>query len=114
MCSAFNDFLSATPKLNSFVFIHGVNLKKPLYAPLDPGKHEIRLVHLQPYLTGLRKVKCNLVLDEHPSYEALSYEWGNAELPKTSIEISQAQTPVGQNLFWALYYLRHCTKPRVV
>lgn len=84
-------------KSKSLVLDHDMN-SKPVYTPLNPVKHEIRLVylqlvHLQPYTAGPYKVNRTLVtvsLDEQPSYEALSYEWGKSGLPMISIEVDQA------------------------
>jgi hypothetical protein len=76
------------------------------YEPLDIEKEEIRLITLLPGEAGI--VKCrleNISLDANPTYQALSYCWGNAEQTKKII-VNECAVDVTANLEEALRRLR--------
>ncbi len=82
-----------------------------LLVPLDPQKAQIRLVHLQPG-RDMDEIRCKLeVVDlgeaERIGYNALSYEWGDAEASERVI-LAGCKVPVRPNLWWAMWHLR-CT-----
>jgi len=65
---------------------HFVGFETLKYEPLDIEKEEIRLITLLPGEAGI--VKCrleNISLDANPTYQALSYCWGNANQTKRII-----------------------------
>jgi tetratricopeptide (TPR) repeat protein len=73
-----------------------------LYTPL-PSKTSIRLLHLQRGRDG-SEIRCKLKIHElnaAPSYEALSYVWGNPEPPEP-IYLNDTRVNVRPNLFAAL------------
>jgi hypothetical protein len=78
------------------------------YQALDPTKHEIRLILLQPgELSG--DIECNILLaslHKNPEYEALSYEWGSPKSQMLPIKLDGHAYHVRENLWWALHYLR--------
>jgi hypothetical protein len=63
-----------------FCFTMAHTVETFMYSPLDLGKHEIRLLRLQPrQFSSSGEIECELHqvnLDTEPYYEALSYEWG--------------------------------------
>jgi hypothetical protein len=87
--------------------------KSYVYRPLGDG--EVRLIELHPG-KGKDAVKCNIrhvSLKDNPSYEALSYCWGD---PTRDFEIScnTALLNVTSNLLLALSHLRHIDRPRTL
>lgn len=108
------------------VLIHNENEKRRqwvmsskssgIYEPLLA--HHFRFLVLEP---GLKEddIRCNLQTasfdavqkSQWPSYEALSYAWGDP-LSFKEIEISGHPLAVTQNLFVALQYLRHVKDAR--
>jgi hypothetical protein len=85
------------------------------YEPLDPAKHEIRLLEIAPGKPGSKIVGrlFNVSLDEDRSFEALSYLWGPPQ-PNYDISINGFKTfSVGRNLRKALDDLRQPDKLRV-
>ena len=84
-----------------------------LYQPLRQGSDEIRFLILEPALedsTSVRAKLINSTLGEAPSYEALSYVWGDPSIT-TAVEIDQGDGPsisiqVTTNLESALRHLR--------
>jgi hypothetical protein len=78
------------------------------YQALDPTKHELRLILLQPgELNG--EIEFNILiasLDENPEYEALSYEWGSPKSQMLPIKLDGHAHHVRENLWWVLHYLR--------
>jgi len=83
-----------------------------LYPPL-PSETSIRLLHLQRGRDG-SEIRCNLKIHElnaAPSYEALSYVWGNPEPPEP-IYLNNTRVNVRPNLFAALRRLRPLYQPR--
>jgi hypothetical protein len=53
-------------------------------------------------------------LKDKPSYEALSYEWGNPGSNSPRIKINESLVSVRDNLWWALYHLRQTNKMRAI
>lgn len=88
-----------------------------IYSPLDPLEGEIRLIHLQPYPSGLR-VTCSLhvarLVDVAGQYEALSYEWGPPISEMETISIEEKFFAVRPNLYLALEHLRLQSDIRVL
>ncbi|KAF4624510.1 hypothetical protein G7Y89_g13661 [Cudoniella acicularis] len=76
---------------------------------VDRSTAQIRLVHLQPRASS-DHIQCTLHLgdlnDDRCIYEALSYEWGDAQRPRSSIKLDGKDFFVRENLYWALSYLR--------
>lgn len=103
-----------------------VSCKHEIYEPLDTTSNQIRLLELLPsenpsiftwggYLPNDRIV-CRLMvknLDDSPSYEALSYTWGNADYTK-SIRLEGHSVLIRTNLADALMSLRHPTQSRIL
>ncbi|KAF5008669.1 hypothetical protein FDECE_5081 [Fusarium decemcellulare] len=90
----------------------------PLYSELEGTGDEvyIRLLHLSPAENKNDPIHCQLdpvKLGEHPSYEALSYCWGD---PKQAFEITcnHESFHVTENLFVALKHLRTQDVERVL
>ncbi|PVH75743.1 hypothetical protein DL98DRAFT_466075, partial [Cadophora sp. DSE1049] len=77
-----------------------------IYETLDPNGG-IRLLILEPgqdeALISCRLVSHNINLS--PDYTALSYEWGSQDV-QNSISLNGQEFHVGENLWWALWYLR--------
>jgi hypothetical protein len=88
------------------------------YTNLDTEKHEIRLLHLQSRRpTNDAAIDCRLEtvdLDGRLAYEALSYEWGSPTTSTNHFQITQngSVVAVRENLWWALYHLRHQSDSR--
>lgn len=85
------------------------------YQPLDRTRRQIRLVTLLPGQQG-SPIRCTLHiadLDAKLRYEALSYEWGAAN-PTREIELDGQPFALRENLWWALYHVRHTTRCRVM
>lgn len=86
---------------------------KPLqvfqYQPLDTSVDSIRLLVLHPASPPSPSVvRCRLIhtnFGSKPSYEAVSYTWGDDNLSKTII-LNDIEISVRENLYWALYYMR--------
>lgn len=88
------------------------------YSELDRGKHEIRVLDLQPAKDPESPIHCsmrNVSLDNPapPQYDALSYVWGETS-PTFDIYVNGVVFAVGKNLRDALTALRLRKKPRVV
>ncbi|KAF5639350.1 heterokaryon incompatibility (het-6OR allele) [Fusarium sp. NRRL 52700] len=83
------------------------------YPDLDLQSHQIRILHLLPgnYSNPLRCVLRTEFLDAGPSYQALSYVWGDP-LDCRSIEVNGRQVNVTVNLFNALRRLRYSDSER--
>lgn len=85
------------------------------YTPLAPESAEIRLLTIEPGLWDA-DIKCNLqhvFLDNKPSYEALSYTWGDSNDIR-QIFLGGHPWNVRANLEVALRYLRHKDEPRIM
>ncbi|KAH8674536.1 heterokaryon incompatibility protein-domain-containing protein, partial [Tricladium varicosporioides] len=92
-------------------------LPSHVYEPLDTSRHEIRLLNIHPGIAGT-KIRANLIvvsLDDTPSYEALSYTWGDPSQTST-IELfdnvltencSKSTFHATVNLELALQHLRY-------
>lgn len=84
-------------------------------APLDKSTDSFRLITLHPdsrYAT----IECTLwttTFADKPSYEALSYTWGEAT-SEESILLNGKYISVGSNLWSALYHLRTAEHPRTL
>ncbi|KAF7955338.1 uncharacterized protein EAE97_000597 [Botrytis byssoidea] len=79
----------------------------PYSQPLSLSNREIRILVLQPLSQGT-PIQCTvetISLLSHPSYEALSYVWGDASIRQT-ITFNDTPFSVTQNLAIALYHLR--------
>jgi hypothetical protein len=87
------------------------------YKPLDTSKRQIRVITLQSnnlYPNTRCDVSCKLrtvSLDEKPTYEALSYFWGDPTETQT-ILLNRIRFNVTINLYKALLRLRHPFKNR--
>lgn len=89
--------------------------RSKIYAPLDTDRREIRLASIVPGRWS-EDVYCNLKvvsLDDTPTYEALSYTWGDP-LDKTPIFLNGLTFLVTKNLLWALRRLRHSRETRYI
>ena len=56
-----------------------------IYAPLNQGTREIRLLRLSPSSMLEEQPRCFLEtvsLDDNPRFEALSYAWGNPNIKR--------------------------------
>lgn len=82
---------------------------KGLYSALDAECSEIRLLTLEP--AGFDEpISCSLAvasLKQQPSYNALSYVWGNPE-QSTCISVNGRETWINTNLAVALRHIRNC------
>lgn len=84
-----------------------------IYQPLQ--HNEIRLITLAPG-KWRDPIECSLQivsLDDNPTYEALSYVWGDASLRKW-ICLKDANFDVSKSLEVALRHLRHEDSERVM
>lgn len=100
----------------------GLNHTHFRYELLDISKREIRLLKLN--LGGGRDqpIVCSLFivsLDQAPSFEALSYTWGensmadsssSTTLRRCTIYVDGSPVGVKKNLYWALFRLRNPTR----
>lgn len=84
------------------------------YRPLKDD--EIRVVELHPWTEaetiGCRLLRMTFDTAIKQKYEALSYEWGLSDSPRTTINIDGITCEVRQNLGSALYHLRKDKKNR--
>lgn len=74
------------------------------WSPLQSDKEEIRLLILKGAQDLTDPITCDLKtvsLQDEPEYEALSYVWGACSQNR-SIQLSGANHPVTDNLFYAL------------
>jgi Heterokaryon incompatibility protein (HET) len=82
----------------------------PLYAPLDPDSHEIRLLRILPSPDKNNAIHLTLevaILDSKLLYRALSYEWGQPDIgsPSTRVYLNSHDVPTTPNLRLALAHL---------
>ncbi|TGO37302.1 hypothetical protein BHYA_0100g00020 [Botrytis hyacinthi] len=85
----------------------------PYSQPLSLSNREIRILILQPLSQGT-PIQCTvetISLLSHPSYEALSYVWGDASIRQT-ITFNDTSFSVTENLAIALHHLRLPLEPR--
>ncbi|KAF5661391.1 heterokaryon incompatibility protein [Fusarium heterosporum] len=86
-----------------------------LYTSLDVSDPLIRLLILQPGELGDR-IEGNILvvnLDDRPSYEALSYVWGDSTLELT-VTVAGQPVAVTDNLHAALRHVRYTDRERVL
>ncbi|KAJ4344205.1 hypothetical protein N0V95_006245 [Ascochyta clinopodiicola] len=91
------------------------------YTALDDTKRQIRLLHLHPSVNSEpghlpHDIQCTFSLaslDDNPSFEALSYVWGDASSTGL-ITLHGHPFSVTSNLHIALTHLRHQDKERVL
>jgi Heterokaryon incompatibility protein (HET) len=79
-----------------------------LYQPLNIAERQIRFVILQPGRFN-DEVACNMYivsLDQNPTYEALSYVWGDPSI-KQAIRVDGKPFDIALNLVAALRRLRY-------
>jgi hypothetical protein len=80
------------------------------YSQLDRTSRSIRLLILSPHLHPEdNRIQCRLFitsLDEFPSYDALSYTWGQPDELNLKIWVNGVLIPVRRNLLCALRMLR--------
>lgn len=90
-------------------------IPRPFYPPLSSEKREVRLLRLQPG-NEASELQCHLSvvsIDSNPSYEALSYTWG--DLNNTSIIfVDGHEVRIPSNLESALRKLRLVGSERVL
>ncbi|KAN0115292.1 Heterokaryon incompatibility protein (HET) domain containing protein [Hyaloscypha variabilis] len=86
------------------------------YRSLNPSKQEFRLLTLlaSPDFSATLQAELQVVeIGSSPQYEALSYVWGTAEF-EHELYIEHRRYPITENLDYALRYLRHRDKNRVL
>ncbi len=86
---------------------------RPFYPPLSSDKREIRLLHLEPG-DGDAALQCRLSvvsLDSDPSYEALSYCWGNGT---SQVLVDAHPVLIPRNLDAALRRFREPNRERIL
>ena len=86
------------------------------YSSLNSEQKQVRLLELQPGRYGRRlHGKIRLVnLEDHPTYEALSYTWGPITEDRCIFLDEGATLPLSDNLYRALQRLRHRLRKRVL
>lgn len=86
--------------------------------PLLPSgmEHYTRVMHLQPGLhdSPLRATLRVARLSDPPTYEALSYTWGDSTEQRTITLNGTSLVPVTNNVFRALRGTRSCLKQAVL
>ncbi|KAF4630994.1 hypothetical protein G7Y89_g7140 [Cudoniella acicularis] len=85
------------------------------YSPFDPKQRQIRLVTLEPgdWPDGIRCRVEAIPFDEQPTYEALSYVWGDAN-KRRPIQLNDHLFEVTENLWLVMRRVRHHTIRRVL
>ena len=90
---------------------------KPLYAPLDETRNEIRLLELVSCSKTVRPlVECNMItcsLNDSPRYQALSYVWGDPN-DTHKIRVNGQDVQVTRNLVDALLQLREDNQVQIL
>jgi len=89
--------------------------KSPTQSQLDHKRNEIRLLTILPGGEDdpMSCIISKTSLDDSPSYEALSYMWGDPN-PRERICLGGRMIDIGNNLAKALRHLRYRTMPRTV
>ncbi|KAI1758563.1 HET-domain-containing protein [Hypoxylon sp. FL1150] len=85
------------------------------YTPMEQLDGQIRLVTIRPG-TWSDIIACEVhvaSMDDSPSYEALSYVWGDAN-KRRPISVDGQHFEVAENLYLALRRLRRAASPRVM
>lgn len=85
------------------------------YSPLSQ-KYQTRMLQISPGINSspLHGQLHHVDLNNCPSYEALSYEWGNPQKECTIILTNGKQIPITRSLYNALQDLRYEKSPRLV
>ncbi|KAL9039854.1 MAG: hypothetical protein Q9214_004707 [Letrouitia sp. 1 TL-2023] len=90
------------------------------YDALDSGASHIRLLTLAPSFDKKSDIHCHLEhvpfgdkAENRPTYEALSYTWGDPA-DKRLIIVDDDSVPITRNLDIALRYVRNPSKPRIL
>lgn len=112
--AAHNNSNIAFSKQGQASYEQGLIYEPFTYSSLDTSVDGIRLAILQPTHISSAMVYCRLVhvaFGEIPKYEALSYTWGS-EVSKNAIVIDGRTFMVGNNLWGALFWLRHRLEER--
>jgi len=85
------------------------------FSVLDRSSREIRLlVLLQDLHADDQRIQCRLIttlIDDSPSYEALSYTWGSPGNSDDKVWVNGVLVPVRFNLLSALTAIRGHGKP---
>ncbi|KAF5709455.1 heterokaryon incompatibility 6 OR allele [Fusarium mundagurra] len=97
-----------------------IQLAQPYPGPSLPSPSHIRLICLRPGTDGA--IYCELMvvsIDSAPTYEALSYTWGDPSITETITMTTQGfetmqQFSITSNCFSALKRFRYKDKPRVL
>jgi hypothetical protein len=79
------------------------------YKALSEDKNEIRLLRIHKQKPSSDQIECDIFhvsLDSTPSYNALSYAWGDPLDPKFQISLSGRAFMVRKNLWEALHQIR--------
>lgn len=86
-----------------------------MYAPLEPLRREIRVVELAPgnFNDDIHCTLRTLSLDDNPTYEALSYVWGDFNVTDF-INLDGSRFEATINLKLALQHLRRSDISRVI
>ena len=87
-----------------------------MWHPLDPEKHEIRLLTIESAIRDDDTISCTLStisLDSDYAYEALSYTWGD-QTSQVEILLHGKPWSVTKNLSEALIHFRHTQFPTVM
>ncbi|KAH7391571.1 heterokaryon incompatibility protein-domain-containing protein [Cadophora sp. MPI-SDFR-AT-0126] len=91
-------------------------IRQLIYDSLDPDIGEFRLLVLLPSTDHTSQLECQLQQassNDHESYEALSYVWGEPAFT-ASIKLNNISFRITPRLDEALRYLRYRDKPRVL
>ena len=84
-----------------------------IYTPLNQSVDSLRILRLLPGTKTLSCVTEIVAFQEQPRYRAISYTWGAT--PRTlPIHINGVKTRISENLWEALYHLRHPSEERVL
>ncbi|RFU26865.1 hypothetical protein B7463_g9465, partial [Scytalidium lignicola] len=85
------------------------------YLPLKNNIHEIRVIVIPPaeWVSELRCRLFHVSLDHNPSYEALSYTWGD-QTSKHIITLDGAEIEISRALTVALRGIQYPNRPRTV
>ena len=84
---------------------------------MDPRSGQIRLIRLQPSAVLRDVVKCRIEAfeaDQAPSYEAISYAWGDASNVTPMKVDTGYRMLITRSLDSALRYLRHHKNERLL
>lgn len=87
-----------------------------IYGSLNPAAREIRLLRIEPGPMFDSPIVCTLYavsLDDEPSYECLSYVWGNQD-HKRVVTVNNFEMPVGDNLELAMRRVRRTDRPLII